>query len=200
MPMRTFAARLFTTAFAALAALSARAATLTVNSTADNGTGTCSSAHCTLRDAILSAHSGDQISFSLPAGSTIALTNGAVAIDKTLTIVGPGATSLTVARSSAAGTAEFRVLDVTSSGAQVFFSGLTISHGVDHSSDGGGGVHNVGELYLTNCVVSGNTSSEPGGGIANTGTLVIDSCTTANNSAGAGGGIFNTGGGVVQIT
>src|SRR4051812_49205266 len=165
--MRTITTRILATSLTAMLLASAGAATLTVNVTTDDGSGACSPSKCTLRDAVITAHSGDQISFSLPAGSTIALTNGAVVIDKSLSLVGLGPNSLTIARSSAAGTADFRVLDVTSSGAQVFFSGLTVSRGVDHSSDGGGGVHNVGELHLTNCVVSGNTSSSPGGGIAN---------------------------------
>jgi CSLREA domain-containing protein len=183
-----------------IAVTSARAATFIVNSTTDDGTGTCTPDKCTLRDAILSAHSGDRITFSLAANSTIALTNGTIAIDKTVTIVGPGAASLTLSRNTAAGVAEFRVLDIPSGGASVYISGLSISHGADHTIEGGGAIHNVGDLHLTNCGLSSNSASQSGGAIANTGYLFIDSSTIADNSATAGGAIHNRGSGFVSIT
>src|SRR5689334_6218728 len=51
------------------------AATLTVTSTADSGAGS-------LRQTILDAASGDTITFSLPANSTITLTSAELAINK----------------------------------------------------------------------------------------------------------------------
>src|SRR5579871_1601051 len=71
----------------------AHAATITVNSTADNGPGNCS-ATCTLRDAIAVANSGDTISFSVTG--TITLTGGTLTIAKDLMISGPGAGSMAV--------------------------------------------------------------------------------------------------------
>ncbi|MGH9966445.1 MAG: hypothetical protein ACREBG_01230 [Pyrinomonadaceae bacterium] len=82
-----------------------RAATLTVTSTADSGPGT-------LRQAILDAVSGDTITFSLPANSTITLTSGQLLINKNLTINGPGANLLTVQRSTASGTPAFRIFAI----------------------------------------------------------------------------------------
>src|ERR1017187_2918123 len=71
---------------ALLLAASADGATLTVNSIADDGTGTCTVSKCTLRDAIASAVSSDTITFSLPANSTITLTSDELLINKNLII------------------------------------------------------------------------------------------------------------------
>src|SRR5690349_8204528 len=60
----------------------AKAATLTVTSTADSGAGS-------LRQAILDAASGDTINFALPSNSTITLATAELAISKSLTITGP---------------------------------------------------------------------------------------------------------------
>jgi CSLREA domain-containing protein len=63
--------------------------TLTVNSTADDGTGTCTASKCTLRDAILSAATGDTITFD-PAltGETIMLAAGLRITRDGITITG----------------------------------------------------------------------------------------------------------------
>src|SRR5260221_14726413 len=111
-----------------LVAASADAATLTVNSAADDGTGTCMAAKCTLRDAVLGALTGDTITFSLPATSAITLTNGELLINRDLTINGPGAKLLTVQRSAANGTPAFRIFDIAV-GIYATISGLTIANG-----------------------------------------------------------------------
>jgi len=90
--------------FLTLLISSAHAATLTVNSTADDGAGTCTASRCTLRDAIARAAPGDTINFSLPASSAIDLKSGELPINKDLIISGPGANLLTVKRSVATGT------------------------------------------------------------------------------------------------
>src|SRR3982074_3142343 len=84
-----------------------RAATITVTSTGDSGAGT-------LRQAILDANSGDTINFSLAANSTITLTTAELLINKSLTISGPGANLLTVRRSTAGGTPDFRIFHIAS--------------------------------------------------------------------------------------
>src|SRR5258705_13775462 len=89
----------------------ADAATLIVNSTADDGTATCTASKCTLRAAILTSATGDTITFLLPANSTINLTAGELAINKNLTIAGPGPNLLTVQRSTAPGTGTFRIFN-----------------------------------------------------------------------------------------
>jgi CSLREA domain-containing protein len=185
---------------AVLGAISADAATLTVNSTADDGAGTCTPSKCTLRDAIVTAHPGDLITFSLPPNSTIALTNGSLSINTSVVITGPGPASLTLTRNTVAGTADFRIFDIPSASVEAHISGLTITNGIDHSFDGGGAIHNAGFLTISDCTVSGSVSTFRGGGISNSGTLVIDSSTIAGNSAPASGGIFNRNSGDLTVT
>ena len=186
--------------FSLLTPISVEAATHHVNVTTDDGTGVCTASRCTLRDAILSAASGDEITFSLPANSTIALTNGSLSIDKVLRITGPGPALLTIERSSAANTADFRIVDLPSTSAHADISGVTIANGVDHSVAGGSAIHNVGVLTLTNCTLSGNVGTEFGGGISNSGTLLIDGGTIAGNSSPNGAGIYNFGSGTLELT
>jgi hypothetical protein len=162
----------------------ALAATLTVNSTADNGMGS-------LRQAISDAASGDTITFSLPANSAITLTSDELFIDKNLTINGPGANLLSVQRSASAG--NFRIFEIHS-GNVVAISGLTIANG----NDIGGGISNSGTLTLTNATISGNSAPYLGGGIYNfqRGTVTITNTTIFGNSANSSGGGTSAGGGI----
>ena len=77
--------------------LEERLALSTVVNVNDSGPGS-------LRDTIAAAVSGDTIVFDLPTPDTIILTTAGLLIDKDLTITGPGADNLTIARSSANGT------------------------------------------------------------------------------------------------
>ena len=176
-----------------LLAVSVDAASLTVNSIADDGTGTCTASKCTLRDAILSAASGDAITFSLPASSAIVLTNGQLQIEKKLAILGPGADQLTVRRSAATGTPEFRIFNITGANGTIAISGLTIANGSVTNANGGG-ILNTGVLTITNSTISGN-QADNGGGIFSTGIVTIANSTFSGNSTrtndGFGGGIYS---------
>ena len=97
------------------------AATITVTSTADSGQNT-------LRAALASATDGDTINFSLTYPATVTLTSGQLVVDKNVMISGPGADQLTVQRSTAGGTPNFRIFHI-SSGKTVTISGLTITNG-----------------------------------------------------------------------
>ncbi|MGH8093972.1 MAG: choice-of-anchor Q domain-containing protein [Chthoniobacterales bacterium] len=184
---------LFLVLFAALLFVSAQraaAATLTVTNGSDSGAGS-------LRQAILDAASGDTINFSLPANSsTITLTSAELLIDKSLTITGPGAGLLTVQRSTAGGTPDFRIFNITFGNFNVTISGLTLANGSATGSDGGGIINgsNGGTLTMTSCTISGNATDGNGGGImneSNGGTLAITGCTISGNVAGGnGGGVF----------
>jgi CSLREA domain-containing protein len=176
-----------------LAAVSAQADTLTVNSTADDGNGACTPTKCTLRDAFLNLHDAiptEQISFSLPANSTIVLTGGTLPLNHNVVITGPGASSLTIARSSTA--AHFRILDIAA-GRIVDISGVTISNGVDDLGESAGAIHNAGTLSLTGCTISGNVGNTEGGAIFNSGTLNVNSSTISGNTGARGGGVCNSG-------
>jgi hypothetical protein len=138
--------------------------TLTVLNTNDSGPSS-------LRDTIAAAQSGDTIAFDPSlAGQTINLTSGELAIGKSLDIEG------LVGRNSritveVAGNIEYRVFDITSSGATVILAHLGIQLGL---ADHGGGILNQG------------------------GSLSVNDCTLQNNVAlgGGGGGIFSAGGGL----
>jgi CSLREA domain-containing protein len=174
-------------------AAAAQAETLTVNSAADAG-GSCPGATCTLRQAILSAASGDTINFA--AGiATINLTTDELLIDKSLTIRGPGANLLSVQRSAAGSTPVFRVFNIAFAAVNVTLSGLTIANGIDPGS--GGGIFNTSTstVNVSNCTLIGNQATfGVGGGIANNssgGAINVTNCTLSGNAAAFGGGILN---------
>src|SRR5262249_58549116 len=97
-----------------------------------------------------------------------------------LTIAGPGPKALTVARSGAAGTPDFRIFTVPA-GVVVRISGLTMSGG--SVADIGGGIYNMGTLTVTDSTLSGNSAAGEGGGIYNMGTLAVTDSTLSGNSA-----------------
>jgi len=177
---------------------SARAATITVTNTNDSGAGS-------LRQALANANNGDTISFAVTTPATIALTSGALVVNKSITITGPGANQLSV-NGNAASTVFF-----IAGGTVVTVSNLTVTNGMGSVSnqDGGlsgGGIYNShATLTINNCSVTHCIASDRGGGIYNEyATLTINSSTISGNSAGYtypgtfdGGGIFNESGTVM---
>jgi len=178
-----------------------------VNGATGNNSNNCKSpaAACkTIGHAISLAASGDSI--MVAAGTyTENLT-----INKSLKIIGSGA-SATVIDGRSVNT----VVTISSTGANVVLSNLTIRNGENSS---GGGVNNSGRLTLNNstvtenlaplqcygfnCLFHGGTAS--GGGIYNSGTLTISNSIISRNHAGSfctgplscsafGGGIYNGG-------
>ena len=92
---------------------------MTVTNNLDSGRGS-------LRYEIAHVHNNDTIAFAPSLdGQTITLTTGQLAINKNLTIQGPGAGQLTISGGGANGS---RVFDVAG-GTNVTLSGLTISNG-----------------------------------------------------------------------
>lgn len=173
-------------------AISGRATTLTVISTADSGAGT-------LRAALANAGNGDTINFSVAMPAMITLSNELV-VSQNVSIAGPGPASVTLTGGS-------RAFHITN-GATVFISGLTVSgeylagqSPFAGPEPAGAGIFNDGStLIVSNCVISGN-SAPYGGGIASSGPLTVTASTIAGNSAnenslcnsgGAGGGIYSS--------
>ena len=125
----------------------------TVTSTADAGAGS-------LREAVSAAGAGDIIVFDLPLPASISLLSTLV-IAKDLEVRGPGPDKLTVMRSAAPGTTEFRVLEITAG--VVTLSGISIQNGIAYSGTSlhdntGGGILNRADLTLSNCVVTANSA------------------------------------------
>ena len=119
-------------------------------------------------------------------------------------IEGPGAASLTVARSDALWTPSFRIFTVDWN-TSVEVNGLTLTGGL--ALEGGGVANFGGTVGLSNCIVEGNSlyyengKIIAGGGIYNYGNgglgsggrMSLSNCTVSGNSAfyGSGGGIAN---------
>ena len=183
--------------------------TFVVNTTNDTLlAGACAAAtpgQCSLREAIVEANANpgaDIIDASGVAG-TINLTGALPDITEGVTITGPGASLLTVRRSTGG---DYRIFKVTTGGTVTFF-GLTISNGNAGFSpvgEMGGGIVNTfgGTVSVTNCAISGNRIGNfgEGGGIANHGKMQITNSTITGNlidggsfGGGGGGGIFNDG-------
>lgn len=181
----------------------ARAAAITVTTLAESDED-----ECTLTSALLSANFNfgpwgtcevgedagtDQITFTPGLTGTIELT-GALVISDDVDIVGPGASSLTVARESSAGA--FGIFQVNAA-TTASIEGITISNGLiewtNAISSGGAGITNGGALTLEGVAVTGNHTvlshdsqnpATPGGGIFNQpgGTLTIRDSTVSGNS------------------
>ena len=118
----------------------AQAATITVitvDTLVDENDHSCSEGDCSLRDAIETAAPEDTIEFDV--SGTITLGGTELNFNKNLTIIGPGARSLTI---SGANTS--RIFSIGSS-ATVTISGLTITNGKKAAGlDSGGGIKNFG--------------------------------------------------------
>jgi hypothetical protein len=164
-----------------------------VTTNADSGAGS-------LREAIANACDGSTITFANSVVSPIVLASE-LAIDKNLTIQGPGANALTISGNNAV-----RVFNIGSvnPAIDVTLSGLTIANGKPRSlpfAGGGilnnavgtsnGGNNGVAAVSVTNSVLTGNATAV-GGGVFNAGTMLItDSTVSSNTSEGKGGGIEN---------
>ena len=153
----------------------------TVTSTNDSGPGS-------LREAIASATNGDTVDATGVTG-TITLTNGQLEVAESVTVLGPGAATLTVSGNHAG-----RVFDVT--GTNVMISGLTIADG--YGAGYGTGIKTYGagtRLTVNNCVLTNNSSTLNGGGIFNDPSvmMIVSNCTICGNSGTEGGGIVNLG-------
>ncbi|MBA2490264.1 MAG: hypothetical protein H0V34_00670 [Gammaproteobacteria bacterium] len=116
--------------------------------------------------------------------------NGLPAITGPLVINGNGAT---LQRAAAAGTDEFRILEVQSG--PLALSNATLRNG---RSEAGGAILNSGTLNLTNSVLTANEAVPrdgvrgTGGAISNSGILTVLNSTVTLNSARLGGGIANS--------
>jgi hypothetical protein len=172
-----------------LMALPAFGSTLTVTNTNDSGPGS-------LRDAILLASPGDTIDFSVTGTITL---DSTLTIDKSVTISGPGASSLSISGNNSV------VVLATNISTNVTISGLTITQGFNAAPGGwGGGIVNKGTLTLSNCVIAANVAAAgagPGGGIFNYSSLTLINSTVSGNSAAyGGGGIWNNGNAALTVT
>jgi predicted outer membrane repeat protein len=163
----------------------------------------------------------DTVGFSGVA-SPITLTGGALTIDGSVTINGPGKTLLTIKAGAAA-----RIFDISAGAGDVTIKGLTLDGGAPAAGNGGainsvstgkltvadsditgsktvaattngGGIYASGDLVLSGVTIGGagalaNTATGKGGGVYAGGKLTVTNSTITGNSAANGGGIYGVG-------
>lgn len=169
---------------------SASAATITVTSGADSGAGS-------LRAAIASASDGDIIQFD-PSVTTVELTTAEIEITQSISIEGPGADVLTVRRSSAGGTPDFRLFRINAPSKSVSMSGMELTNG----KQGAGGALNIStasSVTLTEMAFVGNEGAWAGALWLDTANLLVDRSTFSGNTSGIGGNCGYCNGGAVII-
>ena len=174
----------------------AKAATRTVDTVADNGALTaCTAAanDCSLRGAISGAAANDTIEFSTDLNNqVITLTsNSEITIDKSLTVIGPGANLLTID----GGPSGNRIFYINAA-ASVVIRGLTIIGGNGTGAGNaalGGGLHggaifsSSSSLRLEKVALHSN-SADYGGAVFSSRHLVIINSTFSQNYAQIRGG------------
>jgi hypothetical protein len=133
-----------------------------------------------------------------PGVTNIALTSGQITIGVSLSIIGPGANTLTI------GSSPSGVFLASTNTTTISISGLTIA-------DSGGAISSNARMTINQCVISNNTSTaitntgtisivdstisnNTFGGVINDGSMTITRCTISGNSASLGGGINNNSG------
>jgi predicted outer membrane repeat protein len=122
------------------------------------------------------------------ATGTITLATGELAIDKNLTITGPGSITVDAGHAS-------RVFHTS---ATVAISGLTVADGSNYDKGGGIYVEPGSTLNLTSCTFTGNTAGY-GGGILSRGTLTVTDCSFSDNTATGGTEPQSNGGAIASI-
>ena len=168
----------------------ARADTLTVTTTTDRDNATYTPGNCSLREAVKFAGSGDTVEFS--TNGIFTLTLGEIAINKNLTIQGnnPKATD---SFTTVSGNASSRVFNITSG--TVTIKNLVVTQGrANVYPGGGGGIQNSGTLTLdtvrvANCTAQGTN----GGGVYSDGNIIITGCYISGNTSTSnymGGGVM----------
>ena len=172
-------------------------ASLVVTTLSDSGAGS-------LRAAIAQPGSGNIITFANGLTGTIPLPSGELLLDRAVTITGPGANVVSVS-----GNHSNRVFNIAS-GVTASISGLTIANGRKIGATGGNGVncgdsgqaggaglgagiYNLGNLTLSNCLVSGNAAWGGPGGSAFSILSYCNPSPGGNGGVAQGGGIFNGG-------
>lgn len=181
---RSFACWIFAIA---LLPAGTQAANFVVSQLGDAGSGS-------LRDAVDQANrtaGTDTVSFNAGLNGTITLSSGEIEIFDALSILGPGATRLSINGGNAS-----RIFRIGPSvGAASFattLNGLTLSHA--NSTDEGGAIFvDDSDLTVENCVLRNNTALRGGGLYAfpNGSTqLVIRNTRFENNTASSEGGGF----------
>jgi predicted outer membrane repeat protein len=170
----------------------AYAATFTVTTSSNNGTGS-------LRQALIDAPSGSTITFNASLSGTTIYLAAPLNIVKKVKIDGSMLASKITISGDANGNDVGDVAIFTNAagtlGDSVKLDSLIITLGWAYNPlTHGGGINNSGSLIVNNCTFDGNAAYGSGGAIFNSGTLTVTNSTFSNNFARTGGGgIYNDG-------
>lgn len=179
--------------FLLLGAVGAQAATLTVTTTADAGSGS-------LRQAFIDANTNAEanvVDFDVPmtdAGYNAAMNEFTINLLSPLPDV--PAIPLTVSNNQpqamvVKGNNTFRIFTLVDS-AVFTVNNLTVTGGYSNGLGGGILMGNSSTLHLNRSTISNNAANEGGGIYVNqSGTLNINASTVSGNTATSGGGIYN---------
>ena len=162
---------------------------------------------CSLREAVSNANTdtngytdctggsgADKITFSASVTMPISLDLGELLITGPINITGNGAANTIIQANGTAGTATWRVFEVSSTG-NLTLDNLTVRNGrcvgaCPTNVDAGGGILNAGgALTIQNTTLTDNAAAN-GGGIYNSGTLTVTNTTFGGHHAGSGGGVY----------
>jgi len=162
------------------AAAPVSAATVNVNTTVDQATGSCAGS-CSLRDAVATANPGDTV--QVPGGHYV-LTLGDINVAVPMVIVGAGARSTVLDGNGASRI--FRISTVPAGPVEIddvaLVNGLAVTPDPVFGTDFGGAVAGLGALTLRRSLVDNNQARE-GGGMYWSGSLTVDQSTIAGNRA-----------------
>ena len=165
-----------------------------VSKLADTDDGLCDT-DCSLREAIDDALGGETITFAEEVVGTSTLSLGALLIDGTTAIAGPGREKLTISGGDAQ-----RIFRITTTG-NLTASGLTFAHAKGEyyaplGSAAGGVVLNSGSFDITDCAFIDNHADGRTGTVNNDAaaiysdaankTIALTRCTFERNTAAAG--------------
>jgi len=170
-----------------LTSIATHAETLTVSNTNNDGPGS-------LRELINNAADGDLITFSPDLVNLSIVLNTPIAINRNLTVTGPGADLLQIDGAGANQLFQIR------NGAQVKLSGLSFVNG---NSTSGGAISNSENslLSIEDSFFTANFASSRGGAIDNNNAelFIRRSTLSENTTLSLGGAINNMGRGLVSI-
>jgi len=152
-----------------------------------------------LRGIIANVCAGSTITFAPNVTGPITLTSGELLLNKSLTIIGAGPKVFGVSRSSAAGTANFRIFNIATN-TNVTITAMGIANG-NAASSFGGAISNSGTLTLIDDFLTANTAVFGAGAIHNNGgVLTINRSVIFDNMVNSGAaGILNSSGSTLTI-
>ncbi len=152
-----------------------------------------------LRQAIVDAGDGDEITFNLASGNETITISSEISISESLTINGSNESGSGVdvtVQVTSPGTSTFRVFNINAIGKTITIENMTIKGGdisgeSGNDSYGGGIAVFAGSLYLDIVIVSGSKSRYGGGVFADSGGNIYINRSTINNNETtySGGGI-----------